>query len=242
MVAIDSLDGRRWAAPSRKEAALGCEETTTGRIVRRVFVRAARRRSAALERPDDHQQPDGHPQRLLLFVLEGHRVGVHEPGLGRQLQRQLEPGLREFRRRQGLEHRIVVPQSRLQRRRLVAERQCLSDSLRVDEKPAHRILRRRQLGQLAAAGRNRPSAPSRSDGGTYSLYRTQRDQRTLHRRHPDLLSVLERPDVEETDREQRRHHVQQPRQRLGGTGAGTWGLITTRSWPPRDSRAAGAPT
>src|SRR5215471_1664701 len=46
------------------------------------------------KRPNHMQQSNWHEQRFLLFVLEGHRVSMHDFGLWWQLRCNLESGFR----------------------------------------------------------------------------------------------------------------------------------------------------
>src|SRR4029450_4719343 len=55
----------------------GDEESGTSA---RIVVGVAARGNPASTRANHNQQSDRHQQRLLLYVLEGFRVGDHEPG------------------------------------------------------------------------------------------------------------------------------------------------------------------
>jgi hypothetical protein len=120
----------------------GTEKTIQKCAATSILVRVVVLRNAAVIRPNRMQQSNWNQQRILLFVLEGHRVGMHDYGLRRQLRCNLESGFREYGCRQRLEYRIINQESRLQCRHLAAERQCIFGSLWVDEKPTYRILRR----------------------------------------------------------------------------------------------------
>ena len=90
-------------------------------------------------------------------------------------------------------------------------RQRLPGAVRLDDQPAHRVLRRRELRQLQPE-HGRPAAGLGHHRRQHLRHLPHpAGQPALHHRHRDVLPVLERPAAAA---HRRHHHHRQPLQRL----------------------------
>ena len=85
----------------------GAEKTVQKSTAISILVPVVFQCHAVFKRPNHMQQSNRYPGRLLLFVLEGYRISMHNFGLCWQLRCKLESGIREYGYRQRLEYRIV---------------------------------------------------------------------------------------------------------------------------------------
>ncbi|CAK7283926.1 hypothetical protein SGPA1_21901 [Streptomyces misionensis JCM 4497] len=149
---------------------------------------------------DHHLEQHRHQQRLLLLVLGAVQRRHHDPGIGQQLQPDLELGRAERRRRHRLEpgqqqHRLVLGHVELQR-------QLLPVAVRLDHQPADRVVHRRQLRQLQPEfGRDQAGLGQQRRQHVRPVQDDPR-QRAVHRGHRDVRPVLGGPSGEA----HRRHH------------------------------------
>ena len=122
---------------------------------------------------------------------------------------------------------------------LQLRRQLLPGPVRLDDQPAHRVLRRRELRQLQPEHR-RPAAGLGHHRRQHLRHLPHpAGQPALHHRHRDVLPVLERPAAASAPA------APSPSPTTSTPGAARpepRHARTTRSWPPRATRAAAAPT